>query len=280
MCFSAHNVFQYSCCSLTDLPEGPPPIRLVGGTTSFNGRVEVYIQNQWGTICDDSWSQLDAQVVCRQLGFSANGATASGQAVYGQGTGPIVLDNVNCNGLEAYITDCQHNGLYVHNCQHAEDAGVSCSGENFLIFSNCLSHIHSSSLAPAQVFQYPVRLLINSSVATFEGRVQIRYNNTWGEICGNSWDYPDAQVVCHMLGYNNAIRAWNTALFGVPSSTNIWLDHVQCTGTETDIVDCFHGSWGSHTCSNTNIAGVSCTSEYMNVCIMVFCSIAGWYSVL
>ena len=54
------------------------------------------------------------------------GAIAIGLAHYGQGEGPIILDNVHCNGLETYITDCQHNGYYTHNCAHAEDASVRC----------------------------------------------------------------------------------------------------------------------------------------------------------
>ena len=106
-----------------------PPIRLVGGNSSWEGRVEVFIQGQWGTVCDDLWSSMDARVVCRQLGFGANGAIARTNAYFGQGTGPIVLDNVMCNGTEMYLTDCPSNGFFVHNCFHNEDAGVTCIGE-------------------------------------------------------------------------------------------------------------------------------------------------------
>ena len=71
--------------------------------------------------------------MCRQLGFLGTGARAYSFASYGRGTGPIVLDDVQCTGLEAYITDCPSNGLYIHNCRHYEDAGVSCVGEYMYI---------------------------------------------------------------------------------------------------------------------------------------------------
>ena len=106
-----------------------PPVKLVGGPTTYEGRVEVYLQGQWSTVCDDFWDSRDASVVCRQLGLSPNGAVALTDAYYGQGTGPILLDNVMCTGEELYLTSCPNNGLYVHDCVHAEDAGVRCQGE-------------------------------------------------------------------------------------------------------------------------------------------------------
>ena len=54
------------------------------------------------------------------------GATPFYRAQYGQGTGPILLDNLLCNSRETRLIDCPHNGIGVHNCIHSEDAGLRC----------------------------------------------------------------------------------------------------------------------------------------------------------
>ena len=48
-------------------------VRLVGGGVPNEGRVEICMNNVWGTVCDDGWGSTDATVVCRQLGYSTNG---------------------------------------------------------------------------------------------------------------------------------------------------------------------------------------------------------------
>ena len=92
------------------------------------GRVEIYYRGSWGTVCDDDWDINDARVVCRQLGYSS-AVGALQNAWFGQGSGKIWLDNVQCQGNERSIVNCRHNSWGMHNCLHSEDASVICSSK-------------------------------------------------------------------------------------------------------------------------------------------------------
>jgi len=60
--------------------------------------------------------------------FLTAGALPRIRAAFGQGRGPIFLDNLFCNGTESQLVDCPNPGVGVHNCGHFEDAGVVCAG--------------------------------------------------------------------------------------------------------------------------------------------------------
>lgn len=91
------------------------------------GRVEVLHNGTWGTVCDDNWSVHEGQVVCRQLGCGTVLSVSKG-ARHGEGMGQIWLDDVNCTGTEAALSECQSRPWGQHNCHHVEDASVECSG--------------------------------------------------------------------------------------------------------------------------------------------------------
>uniref|UniRef100_A0A8D0CW49 SRCR domain-containing protein n=1 Tax=Sander lucioperca TaxID=283035 RepID=A0A8D0CW49_SANLU len=206
-------------------------IRLTGsGSTPCSGRVEVYYNNTWGTVCDDGWDSDDAKVVCRELGCDT--AMSAPQSTYfGEGTGQIWLDDVDCLGNERSLTQCKHRGFGTHNCGHGEDAGVFCSGVS----------------------------LAGSGSTLCSGRVAIYYNKTWGTVCDDDWDLNDAEVVCRELGCGTALTATQSASFG-EGTGQIWLDDVACSGSERSVTLCQHNGFGTHNCGHGEDAGVICSA--------------------
>uniref|UniRef100_A0A4W5N9Z1 Si:ch73-127m5.1 n=1 Tax=Hucho hucho TaxID=62062 RepID=A0A4W5N9Z1_9TELE len=209
-----------------------PPLRLVGGEEDFEGRVEVFHGGRWGSVCDDQWDDRDAEVVCRQLGFGGV-AKAWSWAHFGQGSGPIQLDAVRCTGNELFLDQCLHGNWEQHNCDHMEDAGVSCSPYTDGV----------------------VRLVGGDS--PWEGRVEVFHSGDWGTVCDDHWTQQHAQVVCRQLGYRGHAEVMADRTFGEGSGL-ILLDDVRCEGTESSLLDCRHGIWGRSDCSHGEDVGVRC----------------------
>ena len=103
-------------------------LRLRGGDSECSGRVEVWHSGSWGTVCDDSWSLAEAEVVCQQLGCG-QALEAVRAVAFGPGNGSIWLDEVRCRGRESSLWDCAAEPWGQRDCKHEEDAGMRCSGE-------------------------------------------------------------------------------------------------------------------------------------------------------
>ncbi|XP_077872006.1 antigen WC1.1 [Ictidomys tridecemlineatus] len=213
-------------------------LRLVDGGSHCAGRVEILQQGSWGSICDDSWDLSDAHVVCKQLGCGvALEATIS--AHFGEGSGPIWLDEMNCTGEEAHVWQCPSQGWGQHNCRHKEDAGVICS--EFLA------------------------LRLVSKDQECAGWLEVFYNNTWGSVCHSPMEAVTLSMICRQLGCGNS-GTLNTSVPLREGYRPRWVDGIQCRKTDTSLWQCPSDPWKQRSCSAKEEAYIMCSGNRPKSC--------------
>ncbi|XP_060570318.1 deleted in malignant brain tumors 1 protein-like, partial [Ruditapes philippinarum] len=216
------------CVHSEDVGISCTPVRLVNGSNEHEGRLEVWNNGTWGTVCDDYFDVLSASVVCRMLNYPHTNPLVFRSAHFGAGSLPIQLDNVKCKGNETMLSECSHYGWGKHNCDHDDDVGISCSS---------------------------VRLVNGSN--QYEGRLEVWHNGTWGTVCDDGFKKLSASVVCKMLHYAQADPVvFRSNYF---STLPRHLDNVECTGSETILSQCSHNGWGQHNCGHSEVVSISCT---------------------
>ncbi|XP_078573379.1 MAM and LDL-receptor class A domain-containing protein 1-like [Branchiostoma floridae x Branchiostoma japonicum] len=105
-------------------------VRLVDGAMFGEGRVEIYYDHEWGTICNRSWTQTNGDVICSQLGYTR--ALSRSQQYPAPASTPIHLDDVSCSSANVTkISSCSHSrwGHYHPHCDHQRDVSVACTGQ-------------------------------------------------------------------------------------------------------------------------------------------------------
>ncbi|XP_052761826.1 deleted in malignant brain tumors 1 protein-like [Mya arenaria] len=214
--------------------QGSSAIRLSNGKHTDTGRVEVFHNGTWGTICDDGININFAKVVCGQLGYATDNVAVRFKAYYGEGDGPIWLDAVTCQGNETVIDMCMFSPWGEHNCVHGEDVGVTCG----------------SGL-----------IRLRNGKTQFEGRVEILHKGAWGTICDDGTSINFAKVVCRQLGYDTVNATVRPSAYFGAGSGQIWLDDVSCQGNEPEVDLCRYNSLGRHDCGHNEDVGVTCSSS-------------------
>uniref|UniRef100_A0A8C1JRE3 SRCR domain-containing protein n=1 Tax=Cyprinus carpio TaxID=7962 RepID=A0A8C1JRE3_CYPCA len=90
------------------------------------------------------------------------------------------------------------------------------------------------------------------------GRVEVLHRDQWGTVCDDGWDMTEAAVVCRELDCGEPVDALSDAHFGSGSGP-IWINYVQCTGSESTLKNCASGGWGKYGCHRSKNAGVICS---------------------
>ncbi|XP_019616170.1 PREDICTED: deleted in malignant brain tumors 1 protein-like isoform X2 [Branchiostoma belcheri] len=203
-------------------------VLLVDGNGYNTGLVEVFYNGQWGSICDDGFDMADADVICRQLGFTGAEAFYE-EAYFNEGHGPIWLDELACNGDESNLAECAHQGWGIHNCQHKEDVGLECTDFQIRLADGDFDH----------------------------GRLEVYHAGQWGTVCDDNFGLVEANVACRQLGFTGALASQPTAHYGQGTGP-IWMDDVKCVGNETSLHQCDIREWGSHNCDHSEDIGIIC----------------------
>uniref|UniRef100_A0A1X7U110 Deleted in malignant brain tumors 1 protein n=1 Tax=Amphimedon queenslandica TaxID=400682 RepID=A0A1X7U110_AMPQE len=209
-------------------------IKLLNGSTEYEGRVEICINKAWGTITYFYGTSNEAQTVCNQLGYTAPGARRLNNAYFGEGSSPVLVTYVHCS--------TPRNSLM--NCSLQHTWRVNYRGRNHVIGVRCQTYCQHGS----------IRL---TGFDPLQGCVEVCVNGTWGSVCNDYWHNSDARVVCRQLGFpSEGAIARVTNYYGTSLSFHI-ID-LNCNGSEETVLDCSYNNVEQHSCQRYEDASVQC----------------------
>uniref|UniRef100_A0A3P8TE76 Soluble scavenger receptor cysteine-rich domain-containing protein SSC5D n=1 Tax=Amphiprion percula TaxID=161767 RepID=A0A3P8TE76_AMPPE len=221
-----------NCTVISAAVCGHQAVRLAGGSDRCAGRVEVWRDGRWGTVCDDGWDLKDAAVVCAQLGCGFALSVSGQGGSFPPGTGPVLLDELNCTGREQNLWSCPA-AQNESDCGHKEDAGVVCSEMRAVRLSGGLDRC--------------------------SGKVEIHRNGSWGTVCDNCWNKDMASMICSMLHCGS--QATQFSQFVPPLAHNNgtkWF--YQCWSYQS-LWQCKEIFNRPHLCASSKASGVVCNGS-------------------
>ncbi|XP_015585615.1 lysyl oxidase homolog 3B isoform X2 [Cephus cinctus] len=234
-------------------------LKLIGKNRDYEGNVEILHDGKWGSICDDEWDYLEANVVCRQLGFEgAVKPTTNGH--FGQARRRFWMDNIYCDGTEAELAKCRFDGWGTSDCESSEAAGVICKHEQEPTIAPPVKK-KEPKIKIKDIHQQGIAIRLAGGRVPTEGRVEVKLGNgDWGVVCGDGWSLFEAGVVCRQLGLGYASDAIQTNFFG-GQKMPMAVSGVQCHGDEASLAHCLHEKTIQCPGMAENVASVVCLRD-------------------
>ncbi|EDV28344.1 uncharacterized protein TRIADDRAFT_53907 [Trichoplax adhaerens] len=221
------NQYAGTMCQFNTSSVTPGFATLVNGSTRLNGKAEIFLDNQWATVCSDTVTEKDLRVICRQMGYvfassriiSAGSNNTNNSSLY---YSRLPKYNLRCVGNEKSIIECPYQSI-------KDPKGCS----DKIVKITCTGYQKDGD----------IRLDSDDDTKDYEGFVQVFYNGTWGTVCNAQNRYELAGKMCIMLGYSSY------SSFDFRQSTDmlgpVMLSNVSCTGNARNLYQCDSAGWHS-----------------------------------
>ncbi|NWW51782.1 C163A protein, partial [Pedionomus torquatus] len=224
-------------------------------STNCSGRLQVFYNGTWGYICSNSMTPETVSLACKELGCGES-VSLEPQWTFGRLSGPAWLDRVECGESNSSFWQCPSSPWDPQSCYDLrEETHITCNGK-----SEDPGHRHPLSSCSCLGTQGEDSSRGGENGCS--GRVEVWYRGSWGTVCDDSWDMQDAmqdaEVACRQLGCGPAVSALAEAAFGEGTGP-IWLEQVECRGTEASLQDCWARPGDSGACRHKEDAAINCS---------------------
>jgi len=212
-------------------------IRLADGT-SYTGRLEVYVREEWATVCSNSWTVLNTRIACKQLGFlDGQRIYTMNQTFYHRRSG---IANIRCTGNETNLLHCPHDPFFHvdSSCGHQRD-----------VFLRCLCN-DCNDYSPRDNVRLADRTAVSGRLEVFSPGIN------WGGVCNYGWTASNTRVACRQLGFLDGATAYQRIHEQSPTFA---LFNVRCSGNENSLFDCAYSTTSSQNCNGSIYIGCKCT---------------------
>jgi hypothetical protein len=221
---------------------GPQPPVAKGTTVqALDGTLSFLYNGDVRAICGHGFSAESAAVACFEL-YGSNGVISYATGAQQCESSDFWLDYVICTGSESDLDDCPHEPYGDNNCDPTTD---------------CIQ-LYCQAGGPQPPVVVPDAVIIHSAT---DALLYVTYDDEERGLCDDGFTQYDAQVACEQL--YGAPNVLSFATGQDCATTNYWLSEVNCTGSESSLLQCQHQALGQHNC------------PLSNQCVQLYCSAGG-----